>query len=73
MRREWGVTAWLCQARLVEWRLGTVGVAQLPPRAPPRPAPVGPAAEQQRTDDSALAQLFLDGLGPAVFGGPHAA
>jgi len=73
MRREWGVMAWLCQARLVAWRLSTVGIAQLPPRAEPRPEPVGPVAEQQRLDDSTLAQLFLDGLAPAVFGGPRAA
>ena len=73
MRREWGLTAWLCQARLVAWRLSTVGMSRLPPRAPPRPEPVGPAAEQQLDDVAALAQLWLEGLAPAVFGGPRAA
>ena len=73
MRREWGLTAWLCQARLVAWRLSTVGMSHLPPRAPPRPEPVGPAAEQQLDDVAALAQLWLEGLAPAVFGGPRAA
>ena len=69
MRREWGFTAWLCQAQLVTWRIDTVGVATLPPRAPRRPAPAGPAAEQQHTDVAALAQLVLDGLAPTVLGG----
>ena len=75
MRREWGFTAWLCQAQLVTWRIDTVGVATLPPRAPRRPAPAGPAAEQQHTDVAALAQLVLDGLAPTVLGGhgPRAA
>ena len=33
IRRSLGVTAWLCQARLVRWRLSTVGVRRLPARA----------------------------------------
>ena len=69
MRREWSVSAWLCQSRLVAWRLSTVGVPQLPPRAPRAAAPAGPQAEQWRADDADLAARFLQGLAPAVIGG----
>ena len=74
MRRELGVTAWLCQARMVAWRLGTVGVARLPRRQPRVAAPTGPAAELPRLDDAELARLFLQGLAPVVgVAGPLAA
>ena len=66
VRRELGVTAWLCQARLVSWRLSTVGVERLPRRAPRVAAPTGPAAEQPRLDDAELSRLFLQGLAPSM-------
>ena len=74
MRREWSVSAWLCQARLVAWRLSTVGVPQLPPRAERAAAPAGPQAQQWRAEDADLAARFLQGLAPAVLsGGPRLA
>ena len=74
MRRELGVTAWLCQARMVAWRLSTVGVERLPRREPRIAAPTGPAAEQPRLDDAELARLFLQGLAPVLgVAGPPAA
>ena len=66
IRREWGLSAWLCSARLVAWRLSTVGLERLPPRAPRRGAPAGPQAELEEADLGELAQRFLDGLGAAV-------
>ena len=66
IRRSLGVTAWLCQARLVRWRLSTVGVRRLPARARRLGAPTGPAADQLRIGAAELARIFLDGLRPVV-------
>ena len=68
VRREMGVTAWLYQARLVEWRLRTVGMLRQPAAGQPLAVPAGPAEEPARRDAAFLARLFLDGLDPIVGG-----
>ena len=66
IRRSLGVMAWRCQARMVLWRLSTVGVARLPTRAPRVAAPTGPAAEQLRLDAAELSRLFFAGMAPVA-------
>jgi len=66
IRRSLGVTAWRAQARMVLWRLPTVGVTRLPRRAARVAAPTGPAAERPRSDAAELARLFFAGQAPVV-------
>ena len=67
MRRTWSVAGFLASARLVAWRLGTVGLERLPPRAAYRGAPLRTAAEQSRlVADRLHAARFAEGMQPAV-------
>ena len=70
--RTWGVTAARCQARLIAWRIGTVGVQRLP-RARRRGGrhQAYPAAQQDDVLAADLAMAVLGGMAPAVIPGAH--
>ena len=64
IRRTWGIAGFIASARLVARRLETVGLTELPPRAPPRVAPALGAADP---DDDYYAYAFIaDALRPVV-------
>ena len=68
MRRTWSVAGFLASARLVAWRLSTVGLERMPPRAAAyRGAAFRSAAEQSRLDADRLhAERFAAGMQPVV-------
>ena len=70
--RTWGVAAARCQARLIAWRIGTVGVERLP-RARRRGGghQAHPAAQQDDVLAADLAMAVLGGMAPAVIPGAH--
>ena len=66
IRRQWGVAAALAAARLVVWRLGTVGMTQLPDFGEQRRAPRDAAERSLRVSEQMLQAAFLQGEGPIV-------
>ena len=66
IRRQWGVAAALAAARLVVWRLGTVGMTQLPDLGEQQRAPRDAAERSLRVSERMLQAAFLQGEGPIV-------
>ena len=71
IRRTVGIAAARSSARLVAWRIGTVGSARLPRAARARRGPVDPAAHRDAVSAADLAADLLDSI--AWVRPPHAA